>query len=99
MDSRLKALIIEDYKKSLENLNQIVSGKKPNWFVLKSHQYLTPTIVCQETPLDDKWGEFYHYNQICETLERLLAGEKADYTGRFRDAPEEIVQLLNKKAA
>jgi hypothetical protein len=97
----LKYLIINNYKKSLENLNEITSGKRLNGFVLKPQQYLTPSVMWKSTPLEDEWGEFYHYNIICETLEKLLAGEKTErtnYTCRFRDAPEKIVQLLDKAA-
>ena len=97
----LKELIIENYKKSLKNLNEITSGKRLNGFVLKPQQYLTPTVMWKSTPLEDEWGEFYHYNIICETLEKILAGERTDredYTCRFRDAPEKIVQLLHKAA-
>jgi hypothetical protein len=99
MDLMLKSLIIENYKESLKNLNEITSGKRLNGFVLKPQQYLTPTIMWKSTPLEEERGEFYHYNVICETLEKLLAGEKTnknDYTCRFRDAPEEIVQILYK---
>jgi len=101
MDLMLKYLIIEDYKKALKNLNEITSGKRPNWFVLKPNQYLTPTIMTNELSLDNEDGEFNHYNIICETLEKMLAGERTDrndYTCRFRDAPEDIVQLLDKAA-
>ncbi|MBA7494849.1 hypothetical protein ES702_05427 [subsurface metagenome] len=98
MEKRLKTLIIEDYKNALDNLNQIVSGKKPNFWVLKPNQYLSPSIRSNILPLDDKHGEFFHYNVICETLERLLARETLEYTCQFRDAPEEIKELLDKAA-
>jgi len=87
-------LIIENYKISFNNLNKIISGEEPNWFVLKPNQYLTPTIVTKEMHLDDEDGEFVYYNKICETLEKLLVGEEAEYTCSFRDAPEEIKKLL-----
>jgi hypothetical protein len=97
MDQALKQLIIENYKTSLENINEIISGKVLNCFVLKPQQYLTPSIICKNMPLEDEYGEFYHYNKICETLEKLLAGEKADYNVHLRNAPEKIVQLLHKE--
>lgn len=101
MDETLKQLIINNYKASLKNLNEITSGERLNGFVLKPQQYLTPSVMWTSTPLEDEWGEFYHYNLICETLEKLLAGEKTErtnYTCRFRDAPEKIVQLLERAA-
>jgi len=94
MDSRVKSLIVKDYKEVFKNINQIVTGERINCLILKPQQYLYPTIITNILPLDDKYGEFYHYNQICETLEKLLAGEKVDYNGRFRDASEEIKNLL-----
>ena len=96
MDLELKRTILEDYKKAFEVVDKIASGKEYNWWVLKPYQYLTPSIHTQWLALNDKDGELYHYNLICETLERLLAGEQVEYNGRFRDAPEEIRQLLNK---
>lgn len=101
MEQTLKQMIIANYKMSLETLNEITSGKRLNYIVLKPQQYLTPTIISQPIPLDDEEGEFKHYNIICETLEKLLAGERTernDYTCRFRDAPEKILQLLDKAA-
>jgi hypothetical protein len=98
MDSRLKYIIIQDYITSFNNFNKIASGKEPNWFVLKPNQYLTPTIMTKEVSLDNENGEFNHYNQICETLEKLLAGENINYTCHFSNAPEEIKQLFNKAA-
>jgi hypothetical protein len=98
MEQKLKQLIISDYKGAFNNLNEILSRKRFNCFVLKPNQYLTPSILCTDIPLEDERGEFKHYNVICETLEKLLAGEKTnrnDYTCRFKDAPKEIVQLLD----
>ena len=97
MDSKLKQLIIENYKSAFKNLNEIVSGKRVNCFVLKPNQYLTPSILCVDLPLEDERGEFKHYNIICETLEKLLAGEKTDrkdYTCIFNDAPCELTGIL-----
>lgn len=94
MDSELKSQIIEDYKEALKNINQIVSGERINCFVLKPCQYLYPSIVTSIVPLENTDGEFYHYNVICETLEKLLGGVEVDYNGRFRDASEEIKKLL-----
>ena len=98
MEKKLKTLISKDYKKALENLGPIVSGKKMNCWVRKPNQYLSPTITIQSLPLDDKDGEFVHYNKICETLEKLLAGERVEYTYHFNEAPEKIKQLLDKVA-
>ena len=94
MEKELRNLIIGDYKKALEHLPQIVSGKKMNCWVRKPNQYLSPTITIQDVPLNDEDWEFAYYNSICETLEKLLAGEKAEYTCRLRDAPKEIKELL-----
>jgi hypothetical protein len=94
MESNLKNLIISNYKEAFKEINEIVSGKGINCFVLKPNQYLTPSIITKEVPLNDKDGEFFHYNQICETLEKLLAGEKVEYTCHFRDAPINIKNLL-----
>ena len=103
MDKELKGQIIKDWIVAYKYIDEIVTGKivtgkKGNWWVLKPHQYLSPSIRSNILPLDDKDGEFIHYNQICETLEKLLAGERAKYTGRFREAPDEIKQLLDKVA-
>jgi hypothetical protein len=101
MDQRLKQLIIRDYKEAFKNLNEIVSRKRFNCFVLKPNQYLIPSILCADIPSKDEEGEFKHYNIICETLEKLLTGErtdKEDYTCRFNDASYEIVRLLKNVA-
>jgi len=98
MEKRLKNLIVNDYLKSLEILSQIISERKPNWWVKSPNQYLTPSVICHSTPLDDEEGEFKYYNKICETLEKLLAGERVEYTCHFSDAPKEIKQLLDKAA-
>lgn len=89
MVNSLKQKIIENYKTAFETLSNIVSGKRMNCWV-KSPEYLSPSIRIQPTSLDDESGEFIHYNSICETLEKLLAGEIVEYNGLFRDAPEEI---------
>ena len=93
MEEKLKKLIIENYKESFGYIEEIIS-EKPNWNVIKPNQYLTPTIQTIELPLNDINGEFYHYNQICETLEKLIAGEKAPYYCHFKEAPKEIVNIL-----
>ena len=96
MDSYIKKLIIEEYKIAFENINEIVSGKRPNWWVKSPNQYLAPSVVCKETSFEDERGEFNYYNKICETLEKLLAGQKAKYTCHFNEAPEEIKQMLEE---
>ncbi|MCK5624681.1 hypothetical protein KAI04_02470 [Candidatus Pacearchaeota archaeon] len=98
MEKRLKTLIIEDYKKAFENLDDIVSGKRLNGFVLKPNQYLTPSILIKDYSLEDPYGEFAHYNLICENLEKMLAGEEVKYMGRFRDASPEILNLMTRTA-
>jgi hypothetical protein len=94
MDENIRNLIIRDYKESFKNLSDIISGKEKNRYVLKPNQYLTPTIMTKLMNLDDKDGEFCHYNKICETLEKLLAGEKVKYICQFKNAPEKIKNLL-----
>jgi hypothetical protein len=88
--------IIEDYKKAFENILGIISGQKPNYWVMKLNQYLSPTIHMKELPLGDKHGEFQHYNKICDTLEKLLIEKRAEYSCHFSEAPEKIKELLIK---
>ncbi len=98
MDQELKRNIIEDYKEAFKFIDKIISKKRINGLVLKPHQYLSPSTRFIEQPLEDDSGEFFHYNDICETLEKLLAGEEVEYNGRFRDALENIKNLMNHPA-
>lgn len=97
MEAKLKELIIRDYKISLKNIERISSGKRINGFIKSPNQYLSPSTRLIPLPLNDKRGEFIYYNQICETLEKLLAGEKAKYTCHFNESPQEIKNLLVQK--
>ena len=94
MNFELKSLILQDYKKAFDRINKIISKKDINCFVLKPNQYLTPTIIRTPLSLNDGDSEFVHYNLICETLEKLLAGEQTKYTCHFSDASEEIKKML-----
>ncbi len=94
MDLEIKRQIIGDYKEAFNSINKIGSRKRINGLVLKPHQYLSPSTLFIERNLKDDSGEFFHYNDICETLERLLAGEEVEYNGRFRDALENIKNLM-----
>jgi len=96
MKKGLKNKIIEDWIVAYKRIDKVVSREKENWWVVKPQQYLSPSIRGYSLSLDDELGEFFHYNKICESLEKVLAGEKAEYFGRFRDAPEEIKQLLDR---
>ena len=94
MEENLKRKIIGDYKEAFKSIDRIITGKKPNFWVVKPKHYLAPSFTTYTLSLDDKDGELAHYNKICETLEKLLAGEKAEYSCQFRDAPKEIKELL-----
>jgi len=96
MNKELKELIIRDWGIAYKKIEEIVSNKTPNWSVNSPSQYLSLTGLCMPVPFDDKRGMFKHYNTICETLEKLLAKEKAPFSVPFKGAPLNIQYLLNK---
>ena len=99
MKAELKSLIIENYKIAFNKINEIISGKSPNWFIKSEKDYLSPSIMTLGMSLDDNRGEFFYYNTICEKLENLLAGEKTRHVCYFNGAPREIQELFEPVAA
>lgn len=96
MDKELKKQIIRHWEIAYKKIEEVVSKKTPNWLVNSPSQYLSITGLYMPAPFDDERGMFKHYNKICETLEKLLAGEKVPFSVHFNGAPLSIQNLLNK---
>lgn len=95
MDRELSNLLLENWKKVCNKLWEIEFGK-PNYLVEEPH-YLDP-IVDENTVVDsdNEKGEVEYYERILEDLVRLLRRKEVEYSPYFKDAPEEIKQLLDK---
>jgi len=96
MNEELKELIIRHWEIAYTKIEEVVFKKTQNWLVNSPSQYLSLTNLYIPVPFDNEQGMFKHYNIICETLEKLLAGEKAPFSVQFNGAPFGIQNLLNK---
>jgi len=75
MEKREKNQILNDYQIALDNLDEIRSGKRPNFFVRSEH-YLSPTILTKSLPLEDPHGELIYFSKICHCLNSILIDNK-----------------------
>jgi len=75
LNAHIENLVKNDYSLVLSKMDAILQGKRPNSQV-RNPDYLEPTVLYGDFPLDDSQGEFVYYSKIRTALEDALTKGK-----------------------
>ena len=90
--------MVEGYFEEFETkLKRIESGRKKN-YILYDADFLSPTILPHEVPLDNDMGEHFFYSQIRDGLQMALDEgyiSRQKFGGIMRRAPRDLQALFD----
>ena len=86
--------LLKDYKIVCSEIEKIITGNTNNLLV-RSEDYITPTVNAPTVPLEDKRGYYSYMTSIRHDLERVIIGDTNNISIKnLKNIPNYLKTLL-----